>query len=294
MVQLAPIKTYYTPGSLEECLDFLAVGDENVLVLAGGQAILPLLKSRSLRPNVLVDLSGVAELRRRMVETDGTLVLGAMCKHRDVYEDGAIKVGWPALADAAAGVGDLQVQNRGTIGGNLVFGTVLTDLKQVAMCLNAQLRIVGRSGTRQVSARAAFGDAAQSLLTSDELLHSVAFPAWPSGSGSAYRKFGITTNGRPVIGVAAAVSVGADGICSAASIVVGGLVPAPCDAQIAAQVLIGQPIDQDVIAHATRAAAEEVKPQSDARASAAYRRQLVRAIGYDALNDAWKRAIGTC
>lgn len=295
MVQLAPVGTYHMPDSLAECLDRVADGGDDLVVLAGGQAILPLLKNRSLRPEVLVDLSAVAELRRREIAADGTLMLGAMRRHRELYEDRAIQSGWSALADAAAAIGDLQVQNRGTIGGNLVFGTVLTDLKQVVMCLDGRLRVVGRSGVREVAARALFGDPGHALLEPGELLDSIALPPLPERSGSAYRKFGITTNGRPVIGIAAALTIGADGICTGASIVVGGLVPAPCEARIAAQVLIGQAIDEHVIAHAALAAADEIKPQSDARASASYRRQLVRAIGREVLGQAWQRAIGrTC
>lgn len=290
MVQLAAIEAYHAPVSLVECLGLLADGGDRVVVLAGGQAILPLLKNRSLRPDVLVDLSRVAELHRRELCNDGALLLGAMCRHRDICDDREISSGWSALADAAAGIGDLQVQNRGTIGGNLVFGTVQTDMKQVVMCLDARLRIVGGPEVREVAAREVFAGAGQPLLEPGELLDSIVFPALPKGSGSAYHKFGITTNGRPVIGIGAALTLDPEGICTAASIVVGGLVPAPCDAQIAAQVLVGQKMDDDVIAHAMRAAAEEIKPQSDARASAAYRRQLVRAVGRDALNAAWKRA----
>ncbi|MDY0068213.1 MAG: FAD binding domain-containing protein [Steroidobacteraceae bacterium] len=290
MAQLAAVGAYHVPASLNECLDLLAGSGDTAVILAGGQAILPLLRNRSLRPDVLVDLSGIAELHRREAGAGGSLVLGAMCRHRDIYEDRKISAGWSALADAAAGVGDLQVQNRGTIGGNLVFGTVLTDMKQVVMCLDARLRIVGGPEPREVSAREIFGDAGRSLLEPGELLESIAFPALAEGSGSAYRKFGITTNGRPVIGVAAALTFDADRVCTAATIVVGGLVPAPHDARIAAQVLIGQHVDEDVIVRAAQAAAADIKPQSDARASAAYRRQLVRAIGQEVLLQAWKRA----
>jgi len=291
MVQLAAVGAYHAPASLSECLDLLAGSGDTTVILAGGQAILPLLRNRSLRPDVLVDLSRVAELHRREVGADGSLALGAMCRLRDIHEDRQVSAGWSALADAAAGIGDLQVQNRGTIGGNLVFGTVLTDLKQIVMCLNAQLRIVGGPASRQVSSREIFGDAGRLLLEPGELLDTIVLPALPEGSGSAYRKFGITTNGRPVIGVAAALTLDTDGICTIANIVVGGLVPAPHDARIAAQVLIGQHIDGDVIVRAAQAAAAETKPQSDARASAAYRRQLVRVIGQEVLLHAWKRAI---
>ncbi|MCP5364535.1 MAG: FAD binding domain-containing protein [Hyphomicrobiales bacterium] len=294
MVQLAVVEAYHAPTSLDECLGLLAGGGDKVVVLAGGQAILPLLKNRSLRPDVLVDLSRVAELHRRELCHDGALTLGAMYRHRNIYKDRQISLGWSALADAAAGIGDLQVQNRGTIGGNLVFGTVQTDMKQVVMCLDARLLIVGGSEVRQVAAREVFAGSASPLLEPGELLNSIVFPAMPQRTGSAYHKFGITTNGRPVIGIAAALTLDREGVCTAASIVVGGLVPAPCDAQLAAQVLVGQHIDDDVISHAVRAAAEEIKPQSDARASAAYRRQLVRAVGRDVLHAAWKRAIEGC
>lgn len=292
MPQLAPVRAFHAPATLAECLDVLTRESGRVVVLAGGQSILPLLKTRGLRPEVLLDLGNVAALHRRLPseETDGALEVGAMRRHRELWGDPEVVRDWAALADAAAGVGDRQIQNRGTLGGNLVFGTVHTDMKQVAMCLAAELRVVGPRGERVVAAAELFADAERTLLEPDELLTAVRFPAPAPGSGSAYRKYGIAVNGRPVIGIAVALTVDGGGICTAARIVIGGLVPCPAAANAAAQGLIGQRLDGEALSAAANAAATEARPQSDSRASSAYRRQLIRVYGLQALTLALRRA----
>jgi len=289
---MAPVRAYLAPASIDECLEVLERENGRVVVVAGGQSILPLLKTRGLRPEVLLDLVNVAQLRTQHVLSGdgGALEVGAMRRHRDLWNDARILSGWSALADAASGIGDRQIQNRGTLGGNLVFGTVGTDMKQVAMCLSAQLLITGRQGERTVSALEIFANAERALLEPGELLQAVRFPALGAGTGTAYRKYGITTNGRPVIGVAAMLTLDVTGKCSAARIVVGGLVPNPCEAPGAAQALVGQRLDAEIIATAANVAAGELKPQSDGRASSAYRRQLIRVYGSQALTAALQRA----
>ena len=292
MAQMSPIRAYVAPPTIAECLDVLERESGRVVVLAGGQSILPLLKTRGLRPDVLLDLVNVAALRvHEWLDTSESLLeIGAMRRHRDLWNDAQVRAGWTALSDAAAGIGDRQIQSRGTLGGNLVFGTVGTDMKQVAMCLAAELCIIGRQGERSVSALEIFADAERMLLEPGELLRAVRLPALAAGTGSAYRKYGITTNGRPVIGVAARLTVDAAGTCTAAQIVVGGLVPNPCVATRAAQGLLGQRLDADLLTEAANVAASELKPQSDGRASSAYRRQLIRVYGSQTLAVALQRA----
>ncbi|HKR17920.1 FAD binding domain-containing protein [Rhizorhapis sp.] len=291
MTQMAPLKAYHAPTSLDECLQIMAKEGSRLIVIAGGQSVMPLLKTRGLRPEALLDLVHVGELHGLdVLDADGSLLVGAMCRHRELWSDPAVAGGWPALADAAAGVGDRQIQNRGTIGGNLAFGTVITDMKQVAMCLDAELHIAGPEGERKVGALELFADAERMLLQPGELLKAVCFPPAGKGGGSAYRKYGITANGRPVIGVAAAVTLDEAGLCADARIVVGGLVPCPNIAKYAAQSLIGKKVDTQGIAAAADAAAEEIKPQSDSRATSAYRRQLVRVYGRQVLELAFERA----
>ena len=292
MAQMVAVHAYHAPVSLSECLAVLERLGDQVVVLAGGQSILPLLKTRSLRPDALLDLANVKQLQTQTVLVDegGALEIGAMRRHRDVWGDRRIARDWSALADAAAAIGDRQIQNRGTLGGNLVFGTIGTDMKQVAMCLSARLRIVGPAGERVADALELFADPERTLLAPGELLQAVRFPALGPRSGSAYRKYGITVNGRPVIGVAAVLQLEESGICSAARIVVGGLVPCPGEAKGAAQALLGQRPDADLVAAAANVAADELKLQSDTRASSAYRRQLIRVYGKQVLELALKRA----
>ena len=292
MAQMASVDAYHAPATLHDCLDILAREGERAVVIAGGQSLLPLLKTRGLRPKVLLDLANVDQLRTKkvLVDAGGLLEVGAMCRHRDLWSDPLVVGQWSALADAAAGIGDRQIQNRGTLGGNLAFGTVLTDMKQVVMSLSAELMIAGPKGTRVVSALDLFGDPTRMLLEPGELLQAVRFPSLGAGAGSAYGKYGITVNGRPVIGIAVMLRLDDAGVCSSARVVVGGLVPCPCDAKLAAQTLIGQRVDADVIGAAADAAAQEVNPQSDGRASSAYRRQLIRVYGRRVLELARRRA----
>jgi len=290
MPHLAPVQQFLTPENLDSCLEIIEREGEAALVIAGGQAIMPILKTRGLRPSSLVDLSRVAELKAREVSPDGWLTVGAMTRHREIWGDGEIRGRWSALADAASNIGDRQVQNRGTIGGNIVFGSVITDMKQVVMCLGAKLDIAGPNGQRSLSALEHFADPENVLLAPGELLTSVRMPDLGPRSGSSYRKYGITANGRPVIGVAAMLQLDEAGLCTGARIVVGGLVPAPNVAKYAAQILVGKAVSEQQIASAAEAAAEEIRPQSDSRATSAYRRQLVRTYGKTVLALALSRA----
>lgn len=292
MAQMAPVHEYYAPTTVDECLDILGRETERALVLAGGQAILPLLKTRGVRPEVLIDLGRANELRAQtvLVADGGALEVGAMRRHRDLWSDPLIAREWSALTDAAWRIGDRQVQSRGTLGGNLVFGTVLTDMKQVTMCLDAELDVRGPDGTRSVRALAHFADPTSALVAPGELLVRLRFPSLGLRGGSAYRKYGITANGRPVVGVASVVKLDEAGRCADARIVVGGLVPGPNIAVAAAESLIGQAPAEEAITAAADIAAAEVRPQSDGRASAAYRRRLVRTYVIKTLTLAARRA----
>ena len=290
MAQMAPVRSYHTPRALEECLELMAREGDRLVIMAGGQSLMPLLKTRGLRPEVLLDLARVEELRGLDVQADGSLRVGAMCRHRDIWNNALIARGWSALADAAAGVGDRQIQNRGTIGGNIAFGTVITDMKQVAMCLDAQMQVVGVQGERSIGALDLFANPENMLLRPGELLKAIRFPALGKDAGTAYAKYGITRNGRPVVGVAGMMKLDDDGTCIEARLVVGGLVPCPNVARHAIQPLIGRRVDAEAIGAVADAAAEEVRPQSDSRGTSAYRRQLVRVYGRQVLQAAFARA----
>lgn len=291
-MSLAPLRAYHAPSTLKECLEVLGADSGRVMVLAGGQSALPLLKSRQLRPEVLLDLAAVEQLRSTAAPSDDAapLELGSMVRYREIIESPVISARWGALSDAATTVGDLQVRNRGTLGGNVVFADVAADMPPVALCLSADLVIAGQNGTRTVPAGEFFAGPRQTTLGPNEILAALRFPAPPPRSGSAYRKYGITANGRPVIGVAAAVSLDHQGVCTRAEIAVGGVLPAPQRATAAEHSLLGTRPDDEALTAASAAAAAEVATQDDPRASAVYRRQLIRVYGERALQLAVQRA----
>ena len=289
-MQMVAVRAYHAPATVSECLGVLRDETGGVVVLAGGQSVMPLLRSRELRPEVLLDLGRVDSLRASAVAADGSLELGAMVRHRDVLRDDAVIRGWSALADAAGIIGDRQVQNRGTVGGNVVFGGLGTDMRQVVMCLSGELSVVGPDGERTVSAREAFANG-RPIVNDGELLSAVRLPAMGAGSGSAYTKYGITANGRAVIGVAAAVTLDGSGVCTQANVAVGGILPGPRECAGAAGSLVGARLDAELIRLAADAAAQEIAPQDDARASAEYRRQLIRVYARRSLERALVRAL---
>lgn len=273
----APIDSYDSPASLAEALDLLATRPGDLLVLAGGQSALPLLKARELRPRGIVDLRLVTELRHIRQPQDGQLLLiGAMTRHKDLLLDSVTSSRWAALTDAAAMIGDLQVRNRGTLGGSLAQAEVAADWPAVTVCLGGEVVLVTSQDARVVSAGDFFLGPRKTVLQAGELLKEVRFPVPAESSGSAYDKYGITVNGPPVVGVAASITLDPAGICREARLVISGVPPAPARARRAEEVLLGVKPDQRRIDQAAQEAAGEIDTQDDFRASAAYRRQLIR------------------
>ena len=291
-MRLAPILEYHTPASVEECVELLQAGGEKALVLAGGQSALQLLKSRHYRPEVLVDLSRVEGLSVRPPESSNgeASLIGAMVRYRTILESATIRSRWPALTDAAATIGDLQVRNRGTLGGNLAFADMASDLPPVVMCLGAEVVVAGRSGERSIPSADFFMGNRRTALQPAELIKAVRVPNDDHSSGSAYVKYGITANGRPVIGVAAHVTLDARGTCTGARIVVGGLPAGPVRATAAGEMLHGHEGGPEGLREAAERAAEDVPTHTDHRASAEYRKQLIRVYAPRAMQSALARA----
>lgn len=289
---LAPVRAYHTPSTVRECIEVLGAEPGRAMLLAGGQSALPLLKSRQLRPEVLLDLASVSQLRELTTPSEGDppLELGSMVRYRDIVNSPVIFERWAALGDAANSIGDLQVRNRGTVGGNLVFADVAADMPPVAVCLSAELLVVGPHSERTVPAAEFFVGPRRTTLRPDEILTHLRFPAPGPQTASAYLKYGITTNGRPVIGVAAMIALDEQSACTEARIVVGGVLPGPHRALNAENRLVGAHLRDEVLVAAADAAAAEVPTQDDDRASASYRRQLINVYTERVVRRAVERA----
>jgi aerobic carbon-monoxide dehydrogenase medium subunit len=206
----APLR-YVRPQSLEEAFDVLA--DPDAKVLAGGQSLIPVLKLRVVRPSVLVDIGALGSTVARK-EGDG-VALGALMTWAQLGDVAELqRPAYAAVPECAAQVGDLQVRNRGTIGGSLAHADPAADLPAVVLALRANLRLVAREGEREIEASEFFLGPFTTALRPGEVVREIFFPEPPEGSGSAYAKVEHPASGFALAGAAALVR--ADGSRSVA------------------------------------------------------------------------------
>ncbi len=290
----AVIEEYLTPTTVDEALDALRRRPREARIIAGGMSLMQLMKARQAEPPCLVDLRKVASLREIRVNGSG-LRIGAMVRYKELAADARLDGAYGALGDAARVIGDRQVRNRGTIGGNLCFNDSAADLPPVMLALDAQLEIARAGGQpRTIPAAQFLGSPREVDLGEAEILTAVLLPRALPRSGSAYLKYGFTVDGPAVLGVAAMVHLDGDGLCGAAALAVGGVLPRCQRAPQAERALVGHTArDQAALAAALEAAAREVDTHTDLWADSAYRKVLLRQLGGQAVAQAFKRAAGS-
>jgi carbon-monoxide dehydrogenase medium subunit len=277
------------PESVDDCLRVLAKHETSARLLAGGTDLLPQLKNGLLRPAVVVDLSGVPELKQLSVE-DGTLRIGAAVSARALELAPAVRAGYGALVDGAALVGSVQVRNLATLGGNLCNAAPSADMAPPLLALDAEVVVVGPSGRRRVPLADFFRGVRQTVLAPDELLVEIVIPAPGPRSGGNYRRH---TPRREldiaVVGVASQLTL-TDGVCAKARIALASVAPTPDRATEAEAALEGRPITPALLDEAAELAVRAARPISDQRGSAEYRRHLVRVLTRRTLATALERA----
>jgi carbon-monoxide dehydrogenase medium subunit len=266
----APSFDYYRARSVAEAHQLLAA-HPGAKLLAGGHSLVPLLKLRLAAPSALVDIGRIPELRGIARQGD-VIRIGALATHAELAGSADLRGAAPALADAAAMVGDPAVRNRGTIGGNIAHADPASDLPTVLVALDARMLASGPGGERTIPADEFFTGIMTTALAEDEILTAIQVPASGKGQGSAYEKFEHPASRYAVLGVAAWVQV-ANGTCSAARIALGGLLPNARRAGNAERALIGKAINDDTSAAAAAQIAADLGDDvsGDIYASAEYR-----------------------
>ncbi len=281
---------YYRPKTVTEAVDLLRA-NRDARVLAGGHSLLPLMRLRLASPGALVDIGGLADLKGIQAGAD-FLTIGALTTHAMVAASEAVQRACPILAEAAAQIGDLQVRNRGTIGGALAHADPAADFPPVVVALGATLTATGATGQRRIAAESFFTDLFTTALEPGELLTSISVPTYGAGTGGAYLKHRHPASSYAVVGTAALVTL-KDGTCGRVSLVVVGATPTPVRARAAEQALTGQAPDEAAIAAAAaKAAAAITDPLSDRYASGEYRVHLATVLAKRALTAAVGRARG--
>ena len=280
---------YHRAGSLQEASAMLSEFGDEAKLLAGGQSLIPLMKLRYANPNHLVDLnfiSGTSYIK----EENGTLQFGALTRHAEI-EHSTVAGKIPIIHDCAAGIADVQVRNRGTIGGSLAEADPSGDWATVLMTLETEVRCQKSKGDRRVRLADFIKDAYTTALAHDELVSEVVVKIPPQGSGGAYLAF---KRSAPVYPTAsAAVQLTMDGeVCKDVAIALGCVGLTAIKAKDAEKALRGQQVTQKTMATAVEAARAVAEPQSDMRGSADYKRTLVGSLVKRAIDIAVRRARG--
>jgi aerobic carbon-monoxide dehydrogenase medium subunit len=280
---------YHRARSLAEAQQLLAQHPEAKL-LAGGHSLIPLMKLRMAAPRAVIDIGRVPELRGIAVE-GASVRIGALTTHAELAASADLRRAVPALAEAAALVGDPAVRNRGTIGGNVAHADPASDLPTVLVALGARIVAIGPKGERTIEAAQFFTGIMATTLAGDEILAAVVVPVASRGQGSAYVKFAHPASRYAVIGIAASVTI-AGGTCSAAAVALGGLVPFARRAASVEKALAGQQATEAIVAAAAAKAVDDLGSDvlGDIFASADYRRAVAPVYVKRALSAAVARA----
>jgi carbon-monoxide dehydrogenase medium subunit len=283
---------YVAPTTLQEAISLLSTHKDEAKVLAGGHSLLPMMKLRLAAPAYLIDLGRIPNLAY-IRENGGRLQIGPMTTHFMVESSELLRQRLLALPEAAGTIGDVQVRNRGTIGGSLAHADPAGDLPAVMQMAEAQFRLIGPGGERTVPAEQFFVDLLTTALGPDELVAEIQMDVPPARTGSAYLKVFQKASGFAIVGVATSVTLGTDGrVCQTVRVGITGVAAKSFRARGVEQALEGKTIDEAAIAVAAEHASDGVDALSDLHASGEYRLALARVYTKRALLRALTRAQG--
>jgi carbon-monoxide dehydrogenase medium subunit len=260
---------------MDEALSFLADGGGEAKVLAGGQSLVPMLKLRFASPEMLVDINGLPDLDYLTREADGTIRVGALCRHSTLERSEVLAEHQPTMAAAAPVVADPIVRNRGTLVGSLCHGDPQGDWASVMTALDASVVAQGPGGRRTIPMREFVIGPFQTTLAFDEMAVEAVVPAPQGTPAGGYLKLERRVGDFATVGVAVAVDLSGNEVARA-GIALTGVGGATIAADDAAQTLVGGPLTTEGIGEAAELAARAAQPHSDHRGSAEYKRQLVR------------------
>jgi len=260
---------YERPESVADAAGLLRTHGDGARVLAGGHSLLPMMKLRLAAPDTLIDIGGISSLRG-ITDAGSHLEIGALTRHADLAGSDLLGLACPVLAHAAAGIGDMQVRNRGTIGGSLAQADSHGDLPAVLLALDGEVTAEGPDGTRTIPARDLFVGFLTTSLRADEILTAVRVPKAPH---SAYVKFNRRAQDWAIVG---SVAVRTPGGTRVALVNMGAT---PLRARGVEAALAGGASPAD----AAELAAEDTEASSDPNAGAEYREHLARVLTRRAL-----------
>jgi carbon-monoxide dehydrogenase medium subunit len=281
---------YHRANSLEEAVALLGELGEDAKLLAGGQSLIPLMKLRFSSPRHLVDLNFIPGLSY-VRQANGEIRFGALTRHSEI-EESELARRIPILYDCAAGIADVQVRNRGTLGGSLAEADPSGDWAPVLLTLETEVHCLGPKGERTIQLNDFIKDAYTTVLAPNEVLSEVTVKIPPPRSGGAYLAFKRAAPVYPTASAAVQLTLADGELCQEVGIALGAVGLTAIRAREAETVLRGQRLTATSIGAAAEAARAAADPQPDMRGSAAYKRNLVGVLVKRAIEVAIRRARG--
>ena len=265
------------PDTVAEAVDALGHTGGEAKLIAGGTALVPMIRLGLIRPDHVIALHRVRGLAEIKAE-QGVLHLGAMVTMADLHRVPVVRSGWPLLAEAAGRVATPAIRSSATLGGNLGYAEAASDVAPALLCLEALIETAGPGGERSLPIARFFTGFYETALEPGEIVTGVRVPASPTGAVSGYVKFcSRSAEDKPLVGVAALLALDREtGRCREARIALGGAAPTAMRASQAEMSLRGEALSDGTIRAAAEAAAGEADPLSDLMGTADYRREMVR------------------
>jgi len=283
---------YHRAASVKEALGLIQQYGDEAKLLSGGHSLLPILKLRLAQPRHLIDIARIAELGQ-IAEHSGKqgekINIGAAVTHNHVATSDLLRNKLGLLAECAGNIGDVQVRNRGTIGGSLAHSDPAADYPAAVLALEGEVRLESATGARIVKAEDFFVDLMTTAIRPGEILTAVCFAPMAAGAGFAYFKHRQPASGFAIVGVAACLTLDKGGQCQRVHVGVTGLGAKAFRAEAVENGLNGKIPDARLLADATAHAADGVDPLSDMHASADFRAELARVYTRRALESAIAR-----
>jgi aerobic carbon-monoxide dehydrogenase medium subunit len=270
--------SYVRPATVEEAIAQLS-GNAGARALAGGQTLVNVMKARATAPDVLVDLADLEDLRGIGFSSDGRLEIGAMVTYAQLASSSEVEVARPILAEVVSTIGDVQVRNRGTVGGNVCVADPTNHLPPLLSALDASFTIRGQSGERTISADEFFVGVYVTAVGEGELLTKVSVPP-PDGAGDGFSGLTIGKHGTYVVDAAA--TVGDDGV----RITLGCVAAVPVRARAMEERLAAGDLSEDAVRKAAEGLGASLDPPSDVHGSAEFRRHVAEVSAVRAVLEA--------
>ena len=275
---------YYSPRSLNEAVNLLTTHKDDVKILSGGQSLLPLMKMRLAKPGYIVDIGRIAGLDTIMEDRE-YLIIGALTTHAQIEASDLLRKRCPLLSQTATTIADVQVRNRGTIGGSLAHADPAGDMAPAILALEAEIKVVGPNGERWIRAEDFFLGLMMSALEPDEILTAIKVPA-TDAEKTTYLKAAPRASGFAVVGVAVRLALNPDGTCSRIAVAITGVTDKAYRAERSEKMLLGKKLDDKLIEAAADETTRNVDVIEDINGSQEYRTHLTHVYAARAIQAA--------